>query len=68
MFIDEMSLAEHSLHNPLKVIHKKLDKNKDEKNEDDKIEFIDISNWTFDSSKINRGISILIFLVLMRLI
>ena len=58
IFIDEMGLAEHSPHNPLKVIHKELDRNKDEKNEDDKIAFVGISNWTFDSAKINRGISI----------
>ena len=57
IFIEEMGLAEHSPHNPLKVIHKELDRNNYE-NEDDKIAFIGISNWTFDSSKINRGVTI----------
>ena len=42
MFINEMGLTGHSSHNPLKVIHKKLDKNKDDENEDDKIAFIEI--------------------------
>ena len=58
IFIEEMGLAEHSPHNPLKVIHKELDRNNEEMNEDDRVAFIGISNWTFDSSKINRGVTI----------
>ena len=55
-YFDEMGLAEHSPHNPLKVIHSELeyDNNKDEK----KIAFLGVSNWSLDSSKMNRGLTI----------
>ena len=51
-----MGLAEHSPHNPLKVIHSELeyDLNSDEK----KISFLGVSNWSLDSAKMNRGMSI----------
>ena len=53
-----MGLAEHSPHNPLKVIHSELeyDLNKDEK----KVSFLGVSNWILDASKMNRGITITI--------
>ena len=55
-YFDEMGLAEHSPHNPLKVIHSELeyDLNSDEK----KISFLGVSNWSLDSAKMNRGMSI----------
>ena len=56
VFFDEMGLAENSINNPLKVIHSQLEYDENE----DKVSFIGISNWTLDSSKMNRGISLLI--------
>ena len=56
ILFDEMGLAEHSIHNPLKVIHSNLD---DDLNKDNnKISFIGVSNWELDSSKMNRGTTI----------
>ena len=56
IYFDEMGLAEHSPYNPLKVIHSELeyDLNEDTK----KVSFLGVSNWTLDSSKMNRGITI----------
>jgi len=56
IYFDEMGLAEHSPYNPLKVIHSELeyDLNADSK----KVSFLGISNWSLDSSKMNRGITI----------
>ena len=56
IYFDEMGLAEHSPHNPLKVIHSELeyDLNKDDK----KVSFLGVSNWSLDSSKMNRGMTI----------
>ena len=55
-YFDEMGLAEHSPHNPLKVIHSELEfDNDDVKN---KIAFIGISNWRLDAAKMNRGLTI----------
>ena len=56
IYFDEMGLAEHSPHNPLKVIHSELEYDLNEDNK--KISFIGISNWSLDSSKMNRGITI----------
>ena len=56
VYFDEMGLAEHSPHNPLKVIHSELEYDLNE--DDKKISFIGVSNWTLDSSKMNRGITI----------
>ena len=56
IFFDEMGLAEHSPNNPLKVIHSELEYDQNE--EDKKLAFIGISNWTLDAAKMNRGISI----------
>ena len=58
IYFDEMGLAEHSPHNPLKVIHSELeyDLNEDEK----KVSFLGVSNWVLDSSKMNRGMTITI--------
>ena len=64
ILFDEMGLAEHSPHNPLKVIHSNLeyDSNEEEDNEEKierkKISFIGLSNWELDSAKMNRGITI----------
>ena len=52
IYFDEMGLAEHSPNNPLKVIHSELE----QKNEDNKIAFVGISNWRLDASKMNRGL------------
>ena len=56
IYFDEMGLAEHSPHNPLKVIHAELEYDQNEG--DNKIAFVGISNWALDASKMNRGISI----------
>ena len=52
IYFDEMGLAELSPNNPLKVIHSQLEYDENE----DKVAFIGISNWTLDASKMNRGI------------
>ena len=58
-YFDEMGLAEHSPHNPLKVLHSELEYDSNEHDEHNKkISFLGISNWTLDSSKMNRGITI----------
>ena len=51
-----MGLAEHSPHNPLKVIHSELEYDLNE--DDKKVSFLGVSNWSLDSSKMNRGITI----------
>ena len=56
IYFDEMGLAEHSPHNPLKVIHSELEYDLNEGNK--KVAFIGVSNWILDSSKMNRGITI----------
>ena len=48
VFFDEMGLAERSSNNPLKVIHYKL-----EKDNNNYVPFLGISNWKLDASKIN---------------
>jgi DNA-directed RNA polymerase specialized sigma subunit len=52
VYFDEMGLAEISKNNPLKVIHSQLEYDENET----KVAFIGISNWTLDASKMNRGI------------
>ena len=52
IYFDEMGLAEVSPNNPLKVIHSQLEYDENE----DKVAFVGISNWTLDASKMNRGI------------
>jgi len=52
IFFDEMSLAEASKKNPLKVIHSQLEYDDNEI----KVSFIGTSNWSLDASKMNRGI------------
>ena len=47
---DEIGLAEVSPHNPLKVLHEKLE------NENILVAFIGISNWKLDASKMNRAL------------
>jgi nucleoside-triphosphatase THEP1 len=50
VIIDEIGLAEISVHNPLKVIHSLLD--------NPKVPTIGLSNWLLDASKMNRGITL----------
>ncbi len=52
IYFDEIGLAEISPNNPLKVIHSELEYDENE----DKLGFVGISNWTFDSSKMYKGI------------
>ena len=52
IYFDEMGLAEISPNNPLKVIHSQLEYDENE----DKISFVGVSNWTLDASKMNRGV------------
>ena len=54
IYFDEMGLAEHSPHNPLKVIHAELEYDLNEGSK--KIAFVGISNWRLDASKMNRGL------------
>ena len=54
IYFDEMGLAEHSPHNPLKVIHSELEYDLNEGRK--KIAFVGISNWRLDASKMNRGL------------
>ncbi|ETN98436.1 hypothetical protein RFI_39063, partial [Reticulomyxa filosa] len=46
LLLDKIDLAEHSKHNPLKVLHQLL--------EHPKISFVGISNWRLDAAKMNR--------------
>ena len=48
----EMGLAERSSNNPLKVMHHLLEKDKE-----NSVPFLGISNWRLDASKINRTLS-----------
>ena len=48
ILFDEIGLAELSVHNPLKVLHSKLEVNQT------KVAFIGISNWELDASKMAR--------------
>ncbi len=52
IYFDEMGLAEISPNNPLKVIHSQLEYDENE----EKVAFVGVSNWTLDASKMNRGI------------
>ena len=55
VFFDEMGLAERSSNNPLKIIHYLL-----EKDAENSVPFLGISNWKLDASKINRALSLTI--------
>ncbi|ETO01640.1 hypothetical protein RFI_35801 [Reticulomyxa filosa] len=48
LLLDEIGLAEHSEHSPLKVLHHLL--------ENPKISFVGLSNWPLDAAKMNRVI------------
>jgi ABC-type polysaccharide/polyol phosphate transport system ATPase subunit len=48
IYFDEMGLAEHYPHNPLKVIHSELEYDQNEG--DKKVVFVGISNWNLASS------------------
>ena len=60
ILMDELGIADESKNNPLKVLHSELDKNINSNDEDKKISFIGISNWSLDASKMNRAINIVI--------
>ena len=53
VFFDEMGLAEHSSKNPLKIMHYLL-----EKDQENFVPFIGISNWILDASKNNRTVTL----------
>jgi len=53
VFFDEMGLAERSSNNPLKIIHFLL-----EKDEENSVPFLGISNWRLDAAKINRALNL----------
>ena len=55
VFFDEMGLAERSSNNPLKIIHFLL-----EKDSEDSVPFLGISNWKLDAAKINRALGLTI--------
>ena len=55
VFFDEMGLAERSSNNPLKVMHYLL-----EKDTENSVPFLGISNWRLDASKINRVLNLTI--------
>ncbi|ETO31218.1 ring finger protein [Reticulomyxa filosa] len=48
LWLDEVGLAEHSPHRPLKVLHKLLEDG------NPTIAFIGLSNWKLDAAKMNR--------------
>ena len=54
VLMDEMGLAELSPNNPLKVTHFELE------NQEEKVPFVGISNWSLDASKMNRVIYIIV--------
>ena len=58
VYFDELGLAEKSKENPLKVLHSKLELDLNENEE--KIGFIGISNWSLDSAKMNRAITLFV--------
>ena len=53
VFFDEMGLAEISINNPLKIIHYLLEKDSEES-----VPFLGISNWKLDAAKINRAVNL----------
>ena len=53
VFFDEMGLAERSINNPLKIIHYLLEKDTEES-----VPFLGISNWKLDAAKINRALNL----------
>ena len=55
VFFDEMGLAERSSNNPLKVMHYLL-----EKDSENSVPFLGISNWRLDAAKINRALNLTI--------
>ena len=55
VLMDEMGLAELSPNNPLKVTHFEL-----EKEDNEKVSFVGITNWALDASKMNRVIYIVV--------
>ena len=55
VFFDEMGLAERSNNNPLKVMHYLL-----EKDSENSVPFLGVSNWRLDASKINRVLNLAI--------
>jgi len=56
LVIDEIGLAENSPYNPLKVLHSKLEIDREQEyKREDRIAVIGISNWKLDSSKMNRA-------------
>ena len=55
VLMDEMGLAELSPNNPLKVTHFEL-----EREDNDKVPFVGISNWALDASKMNRVLYIVV--------
>ena len=58
ILFDEMGLAEHSPHNPLKVIHSNLEYDLNDEKNNTKVSFVGVSNWELDSAKMNRGMTI----------
>ena len=48
-----MGLAERSINNPLKIIHYLL-----ERDREDSVPFLGISNWRLDAAKINRALNL----------
>ena len=53
VFFDEMGLAERSSNNPLKIMHSLL-----ERDSEDSVPFLGISNWRLDAAKINRALNL----------
>ena len=52
VLLDEVGLAEQSPHNPLKVLHARLEPRRAQ----DAVSVIAISNWELDRSKLSRGL------------
>ena len=54
ILFDELGLADRSKSNPLKVLHSKLEYDGNHEG----VNFVGISNWTLDASKINKTLSL----------
>ena len=56
VLIDEIGLCEISPFNPLKALHTRLELDYNNRNIEEKLAFVGISNWILDAAKMNRGI------------
>lgn len=60
VLLDEVGLADVSRHNPLKVLHSKLEQSISSRQTGDssRVAVVGISNWSLDAAKMNRAVHI----------